>query len=197
MKDHGVSREKEFDSDAALDRALHLFWRRGYEGTSIQNLVDELGLNRSSLYATFGDKAQLFDAVMQRYADRTSETLAKTLAPPAAGRAAIATYLMAVVDSVTDDKGERGCLMVNASLSCVSAPPELIERARAAVTGNENAILAALRRDPTLRRRSDLPALARFFSAQSHGLGVLARAGEKRAELRAAARIALEVLPEH
>jgi AcrR family transcriptional regulator len=64
-----MGRPREFDVDAALDRATELFWQRGYEGTSVQDLVDTLGINRASLYATFGDKAQLFDSVLERYQD--------------------------------------------------------------------------------------------------------------------------------
>ncbi len=60
-----MARPREFDVDAVLDRATELFWARGYEATSVQELVDTLGVNRASLYATFGDKAQLFEAVLQ------------------------------------------------------------------------------------------------------------------------------------
>jgi len=194
MKDHRVARAKEFDTEAALDQAMGLFWRRGYEATSIQDLVDTLGLNRSSLYATFGDKGQLFEAVMTRYQARVSTALLSALKPPAAGRAAVEAYLMAVVDAMTALDGERGCLMLNASMSCVTAPAPLIERATEAVRSSEVGLLAALRRDPELRRRRDLPAVARFFAAQGHGLAVLARTGVSRADLKAAARIALSAL---
>lgn len=189
-----MSRTKEFDTDAALERAMRLFWRRGYEATSVQDLVDELGLNRSSLYATFGDKAQLFDRVIDRYQARATETYAALLAPPNAGREAVEGFLSAMIDAITDDEnGERGCLLVNAA-GCVTAPDDIIARAKAAMCSNETAILAALRRDPKLKKRSDLPALARFFAAQGHGLGILARAGAKPAELRASMRVALTVL---
>jgi TetR/AcrR family transcriptional repressor of nem operon len=62
-----MGRPRQFDVDAALDRATELFWQRGYEGTSVQDLVDALGVNRASLYATFGDKARLFESVLERY----------------------------------------------------------------------------------------------------------------------------------
>jgi len=196
MNDCDVARVKEFDTEAALDQAMGLFWRRGYEATSMQDLVDTLGVNRSSLYATFGDKGQLFGAVMQRYDERVSTALHASLAPPAAGRDAMEAYLMAVVASITSPEGGGGCLMLNASMTCVTAPAPLLDRATQAVRGTEAGLLAALRRDPNLRGRRDLPSLARFFAAQSMGLAVLARAGVGPAELKAAARIALRVLEE-
>ena len=68
-----MARPREFDVDEVLDRATELFWTRGYEATSVQELVDTLGVNRASLYATFGDKAQLFAAVLDRYGERVND----------------------------------------------------------------------------------------------------------------------------
>jgi len=189
-----MPRPKAFDTTQALDAAVRLFWERGYEGTSVQDLVDTLGVNRASLYGTFGDKAQLFAAAIQRYGDQVRTVLAAELAPPHAGRAAVAGYLEAVVHVASRPHSPRGCLLMNTALSCTTAPPELLELALAAVRGSEGALLAALRRDVALAVRPDVRALARFFAAESHGLAVLARAGVKPAQLREAAAVALRVL---
>ncbi len=189
-----MARPKAFDIEQALDAAVRLFWERGYEATSVQDLVDTLGVNRASLYGTFGDKAHLFAAAIERYAHQVRALVAGELAPPHAGREAVARYLEAVIQVGSRPSSPRGCLLLNTALTCTTAPPELLERASAAVRGSEGALLAALRRDPQLSGREDVRALARFFAAESHGLAVLARAGVKPAQLREAAAVALRVL---
>lgn len=189
-----MGRPREFDVEAALDRATELFWQRGYEGTSVQDLVDALGVNRASLYATFGDKAQLFDAVLDRYEGWLSESVGRALAPPAAGAQAIRTYFAALIPSATRRSGPRGCLLLNTVTGGTTAPVAVQHRVRAAIESNTEQILQALSRDPALARRPDLPDLARFFAAEGHGLSVLARAGVPPRELERAAEVALSVL---
>ena len=189
-----MARPKAFDTTQALDAAVRLFWERGYEATSIQDLVEALGVNRASLYGTFGDKARLFSAAMDRYGEQVAAALAAELAPPHAGRQAVARYLQSVIAVASRPNSPHGCLLLNTAIACTTAPPELLERAAAAVLGNEGALWAALKRDPALAGRRDLRALARFFSAQSHGLAVLARAGAKPTQLGESAAVALRVL---
>jgi TetR/AcrR family transcriptional repressor of nem operon len=189
-----MARPREFDPDEALERATQLFWRRGYEATSIQDLVDALGINRASLYGTFGDKPHLFETVLDRYRDQVLAALVRALAPPAAGRAALRAYFSALIEAATQPRSPRGCLLLNTVTGCSTAPGPLLDQALAAVRGNRDRIQAALARDPALAGRSDLPALARFFAAQCHGLGVLARVGVRRQELEEAAEVALRVL---
>jgi TetR/AcrR family transcriptional regulator, transcriptional repressor for nem operon len=189
-----MARPREFDPDEALDRATQIFWQRGYEATSIQDLVDGLGISRASLYGTFGDKPHLFETVLERYRQQVLDALVRALAPPAAGRAALRAYFSALIEAATQPRSPRGCLLLNTVTGCSTAPGPLLDQALAAVRGNRDRIQAALARDPALAGRSDLPALARFFAAQSHGLGVLARVGVRRQELEEAAEVALRVL---
>jgi TetR/AcrR family transcriptional repressor of nem operon len=189
-----MARPKAFDTQQALDAAVRTFWAGGYESTSIQDLVEALGINRASLYGTFGDKAQLFSAAIDRYGEQVRAALSEKLAPPHAGREAVAGYLAAVADVVCRPGKPAGCLLINTAVGCTSAPPQLLQRAYTAVLQTESALLAALRRDKALAKRKDLRAVARFFAAQSHGLAVLARAGARPAQLREAAAVALRVL---
>jgi TetR/AcrR family transcriptional regulator, transcriptional repressor for nem operon len=189
-----MARPREFDTEEALDRATEVFWERGYEATSIQDLVDALGINRASLYATFGDKAKLFESVLQRYDAVVTSAVTKTLDPPASGRQAMAHYFAALIEHATSARGPRGCLALNTATGCSTAPPELLERVNAAIRSNTTRIQSALARDPALSDRPNLAGLARFLAAEGHGLIVLARTGIRRAQLEEAAQIALRVL---
>lgn len=189
-----MARPKAFDTTAALDAAVRVFWERGYEATSVQDLVDALGVNRASLYGTFGDKAQLFEAALDRYDAQVQADLEPYLAPPHAGQKAVAAYFAASIERATRPGAPGGCLMLNTAAACSAAPPRLIERATAAVRKNEEALYRALRRDPGLSVRKDLRHIARFFAAEAHGLGMLARTGATASQLRKAANVALRVL---
>lgn len=189
-----MARPREFDVDEALDRATALFWTRGYEATSVQDLVDALGVNRASLYATFGDKAQLFAAVLERYGQQVNDLIGRTLAPPAAGAEAIRAWFGALIERATQSAGPRGCLFIGTVSSCATAPEPLREKVIAAVRASTDRLQQVLERDPQIARRENVRALARFFAAEGHGLAVLARTGVRRPELEAAAEVALRVL---
>ena len=189
-----MARPKTFDTGVALDAAVRVFWERGYEATSIQDLVDALGVNRASLYATFGDKAKLFEAAMDRYLEATQTGAASHLRPPHAGREAVAGYLQALVDQASRTDVPQGCLLLNTAATCTTAPPAVLEKASDSLRKTEEALHAALRRDPALATRKDLRPLTRFFAAQAHGLAMLARTGAKPSALREAATVALRVL---
>ena len=189
-----MARPREFDVDEALDRATEVFWTRGYEATSVQDLVDALGVNRASLYATFGDKAQLFAAVIDRYRQHVNALVGEALAPPAAGAEAIRAWVMALIRMGTQPEGPRGCLLVGALSSCTTVPDALRDQVIAGVRASADRVHEALARDPEIAARENVRTLARFFAAQGHGLAVLARAGARRQELEAAAEVALRVL---
>jgi TetR/AcrR family transcriptional regulator, transcriptional repressor for nem operon len=189
-----MARSREFDVDEALDRATELFWTRGYEATSVQDLVDALGVNRASLYGTFGDKAQLFAAVLDRYDQHVNAAVCQELAAPASGVDAIRAWFRALIQAATHPTGPRGCLLIGTLSASSDAPDSLRDRVVLTVRASTDRVQEALARDPHLARRDDLRTLARFFAAEGHGLAVLARAGVRRQELEAAAEVALRVL---
>jgi len=189
-----MARPREFDVDEVLDRATELFWARGFEATSVQELVDTLGVNRASLYTTFGDKAQLFAAVLDRYDERVNALVTAALASPAAGAEAVRRWFQLVIEAATQPVGPRGCLLLNTVSACTTAPEPLRDRVVAAVRASTDRLQEALARDPELAARENVRALAHFFAAEGHGLVLLARVGVRRAELKAAAGVALRVL---
>jgi len=108
--------EKKFDTDAALTRAMQAFWARGYEATSISDLVDCMGINRGSLYATFGDKHSLFLQALRRYGAVYLDDWVAGLSQAHGPRAAIEAAFEQAIAAALDGRAASGCLLVNTAL---------------------------------------------------------------------------------
>jgi len=192
-----IGRPREFDVDRALDRAMELFWRQGYDGTSLADLTRELGLTRPSLYAAFGSKEALFLKALDLYEVRAGYRQAALTAPTAGA------YARALLEGAADLHGDKrnppGCLGVQGALACAPQSDairrELIRRRKI----GERVIRDRLRR---AKAAGDLvpaanPAdLARFLSIVIYGITIQAAGGATRRELRNAAEIALRSWPE-
>jgi AcrR family transcriptional regulator len=109
-------RPREFDLDAALDAAVTVFWKKGYEGTSLPDLTAAMGINRPSLYAAFGNKEALFRKAVERYLNSVGASVMSALAEPKV-RDAMRRYLTAGLCGA-DSKQPRGCMLINAALAC-------------------------------------------------------------------------------
>jgi AcrR family transcriptional regulator len=192
-----VGRPRAFDIDKALDRALQVFWRKGYEGTSLSDLTKAMGINRPSLYAAFGNKEALFRKALDRYAEGPAAYTRKALDEPTA-RAVVERLLRGLVDLLTDPCTPQGCLAVQGALACGDAADairqELISRR---VAGE-----AALRqRFERAIADGDLPAdanpadLARYVTTVSQGMAVQAAGGASRQELQRVVEMALRAWP--
>src|SRR6266852_3492764 len=113
-------RPRAFDIDKALDRALGVFWRKGYEGTTLSDLTEAMGINRPSLYAAFGSKEGLFRKALDRYAEGPAAYVREALNEPTA-RAVAERLLGGAADLLTDPRHPRGCLAVQGALACGEA----------------------------------------------------------------------------
>src|SRR3984957_16068770 len=111
-----MGRPREFDTDAALEKAMRLFWAKGYEGTSIADLTETLGISKPSLYAAFGDKQSLFRAALERYAAGPASYVAEALGKPTA-REVAGHLLRGAADLDTDSTNPGGCLTVNGAIA--------------------------------------------------------------------------------
>jgi AcrR family transcriptional regulator len=192
-----LSRPRDFDLDSAVDSALREFWKKGYEGTSLTDLTEAMGINRPSLYAAFGNKEGLFRKVLDRYEQAQGGKLRAALAAPTA-RGAVEGLLYMYADAAGEAERPRGCLLVQGALACSeeSEPVrrELIDRRHA----GEAALRERLKR---AKSEGDLPAdespadLARYIWALCDGLAVQAAGGATRAELRRVVARALRAWP--
>lgn len=134
-----MARTKEFNIDDALMKAIELFWRRGYEATSLQNLVDYMGISRASLYATFGSKHDLFLKALRRYDQKfREEMVADMLQSAASPRQAIIKTFEAAITAVLEGGSRDGCLLINTALELSphdSESEEIVKRAFVAMEG--------------------------------------------------------------
>ena len=108
-----MPRTKQFDETEILEKATALFWKQGYHATSIQNLVDHLGINRASIYATFGDKNKLYESAVKAYRTKSREQLEQSLAKFDSAKEAIKTLFYMGVKESFADKDAKGCFMIN------------------------------------------------------------------------------------
>lgn len=186
---------KQFDCATILDRAARVFWDKGYEATSIQDLEAATGLGRGSLYNAFGDKEALFIAVLERYGETLGAAPLRHLGCPDA-RAGVAAMLGSIVARMDDPADPRGCLLTN---SCTRGGTPAIDAAAAsAMRALQDAILGAIRRAHTqgqLAADADPRALARFYTAIVQSLGVMHKTGPDTAALRDIVTIAMRAWP--
>ena len=189
---------KQYDRIELLDTAVELFRRQGYNGTSTAELVDELGVNRKSMYAEFGSKQGLFEAALERYND---EHLSNVLAPieaPDAGADAIRGAFAAYADASDDGWSPgRGCLMCNTAVERGALDPAVGRYVVAYLDRLTSAFRNALgnaARDGDVDRGADLDELARFLTTSLIGVAACIRAKAPPEQVRAACRVTVGIL---
>ena len=192
-----MGRPREFDLDLALDRALHVFWDKGYEGTSLSDLTKAMRINRPSLYAAFGNKEELFRKALDRYAEGPAAYVRNALNEPTA-RAVVEKLLLGAIDMVTDPRTPAGCFMVQGALACGNAANSVRQEMSSRRAASEAALCRRLQR---ARSKGDLsskanPAdLARYIVTVIHGMAVQRVGGATRAQLLRVMKTALRAWP--
>ncbi|MFC7051488.1 TetR/AcrR family transcriptional regulator [Hansschlegelia quercus] len=192
-----MGRPKEFDVDEALCAALQVFWRHGFEGASLTELTEAMGITRPSLYATYGNKEELFRKVLDRYEQNHFCFVAEALNEPTARRT-IDKLLKGYADVLTDPMHPPGCLGVNSAV-CGGGEGDAIR---------SELIARRSLSEETLRKRLDRAAAegeldagedpadwARYVMSVGLGMAVKASSGATRAELYKVAELALRALP--
>lgn len=187
---------KQFDEGVVLDEMMKVFWARGYESTSIDELVKATGLKRGSLYNAFGDKEQMFLAAVNRYREKAERPVLEMLADPDPRRAL--RRMFEVQSGRLCDLGQpSGCFLVNASAELGLREDAVGRALRDSLAVMERAIHETLLRAQAqglIAPGKDLRALARFFLATSRSMALMSRATGDRTFLEDIARCALELL---
>ena len=187
-------RTRQFDVDEALDRALAVFWARGYEGATLPELTRAMGINRPSLYAAFGNKEELFRKALDRYQTGPMSFLTKALKEPTAGAAAEAIFSGFIRMQRNREKA-RGCLVVSSAL----ASGDEAETVRQELVQLRQSIVAVFRKrferaveDGDLPKGTDCATLGRYIATVLNGLAVQAASGTPEKELRLVSALAMQ-----
>jgi AcrR family transcriptional regulator len=191
-------RTRAFDADAALEHAVDLFARQGYEGTSIAQLTEAMGITPPSLYAAYGNKRQLFDLVIERYGEHRHSYMEDVMSQPTA-RLAAKRLLEGAAEHDTEPGQPRGCLTVQGCLATSPEDREIAETLARVRAANQDAIRHRLQQgveDGDLPTGTNTAALARYISTVSQGISVQASGGASRQQLLEVAELALAAIPE-
>jgi AcrR family transcriptional regulator len=190
-----LGRPRAFDPEVALDRAMHVFWAKGYEGASLSNLTRAMRINRPSLYAAFGNKEQLFGKVLDRYVDGPVGFFGKALALPKA-RNVVEQIFLGTARMGDDSRAPSGCLLVQGALACgtASARKEVAARRTAAEVALRRRLQRA-KREGDLPKNADPAEFAHYVMTVVRGMAVQSAGGASRDQLRRVAQIALRAWP--
>ena len=190
-------RPRAFDIDEALEKALQVFWHKGYLGTSLTDLTEAMGINRPSLYAAFGNKETLFRKVLDLYQEQQTPYMRQALEEPTARRV-IERMMHGVVDLLTNPDNPPRCLFAQTVLSCADPSDPLHQdlakrRVLIEVTIRDRFERAMAEGD--LPSDTDPTTLARFVLTVNFGLSVQAASGASRTELLQVVEMALQACP--
>ena len=192
-----MARPREFNVDTALESAMQTFWAKGYEATSVDDLCKSTGLGRSSLYAAFGDKRQLYLRALDRYEDAAATRVATALAGPRPIRKSIAAFLDRIIDDIVSRLGRRGCFIGNCAAELSRGDREAADQVRRSLARVEKVFCEALTRARDrgeIDAKSDVIALSRHFTAGIQGLRLVGKANPDREVLEDIAKMMLRAL---
>lgn len=191
-------RPREFCTEQALDRALEVFWRKGYEGASLPDLTAAMGISRPSLYAAYQSKQELFRRAVERYLEGPAAHVRAALNEPTARQVA-ERLLAGGIALATNKQNPPGCFLVHGALVCGDAAADArrqLDKCRAA---GETALRKRFERavkEGDLPRTANPADLARWITTLNYGLAVQAAGGATRGQLQSVARLALAAWPE-
>lgn len=160
-----MARPREFDEDRVLDAVMETFWRKGYEGTSAQDLVDATGLGRGSLYAAYANKRGIFERALLRYRKRSQGHVDK-LREPGSSLARLRELMQGIIDSDLEASEKRGCLATSSAIEIASRDPQIAQLVR----GNFSILTRGI--EETIRRGQDAGEISSDADAETLALFV-------------------------
>jgi TetR/AcrR family transcriptional repressor of nem operon len=192
-----MARPREFEPDAALQRAMQAFWAKGYKATSLDDLCTATGLSRSSLYAAFGGKRALLHRSLARYEEEAVARITAALAKPLPIREAIAGFVSELIDSIVAGPGRAGCFIGNCAAELAGQDRATAARVRQSLARIEGVFADALAHAQLrgeFRSDADVASLARFLVSGIQGLRLVGKANPDRTALTGIAAVMLRCL---
>ncbi|AFY37898.1 regulatory protein TetR [[Leptolyngbya] sp. PCC 7376] len=192
-----MARRKEFDKEEVLEKAMDTFWRFGYEGTSMQSLVKNMGINRSSLYETFGDKHSLFEAAITHYEQTRVKGMVTCLQEIGASKPAIAKVFNDLIEQSVGDKDRRGCFLTNTAIELCPHDPQIAEKIAVDMKIVERAfykVLVNAQKQGEIAPTKDLSEIAQYLTSSFQGIRVMAKVNQEPDFLKNIVKVTLSVL---
>lgn len=192
-----MARTKAFDEQQVLDKALNLFWEKGYNGTSIQDLVDRLGINRASIYDTWGNKHQLYLASLTRYRQHASHWLLAQIRSDKPAREIIQSFLYNTIEQGVNDEKRKGCFVVNSCTELANQDIDvrgMVKENRETMEKVFSAIIQEGQETGEFNTAADSLTLSKYLYNTVTGLRVSMQGDSTIEELKAVADISLSTL---
>jgi TetR/AcrR family transcriptional repressor of nem operon len=192
-----MARQKNFEVEKVLDRAMEVFWLKGYHGTTLQDLLAGMGIKRQSLYDTFGDKHALFLQTLERYYQELADEGLTRLEAPEASLATLREFLEGLLAFQTSPGARRACLIANSASELAIHDEQVAEHVRRFTrrleAGLKNALENAVRFGE-LRQDADPAGLSKYMVTFAMGMSLVAKSGFGNDDMKAATEQALSVL---
>ena len=192
-----MGRPREFDLDDTLERAMQVFWAKGYEATSLDDLCTSTGLGRSSLYAAFGDKQSLYLNALERYETAAVARITTALANGKSPLDGIRGFIDRIIDDIVAGPGRRGCFIGNCTAELARQDRTVAAHVRQSMARVQSTFRDALvqaRDTGQLSRHADVDALAAFLMSGIQGLRLVGKANPDRVILKNIAKVMLRCL---
>lgn len=192
-----MARPKEFNPDDAIEKAMQVFWHKGYEATSMEDLLEAMDLNRGSLYDTFGDKRQLFLKALRRYCQRVVGENFSLLDQPGPALPLLRQFIQGMIAGALADPQRRGCLATNSIMELAPHERDIASTLQQALRMGEESFFTLLTRAQTqgeLPKGKDPRALARFLTTMMQGTIVMIKSGASAESITQSAEMALRIL---
>jgi TetR/AcrR family transcriptional repressor of nem operon len=193
-----MSRPRVFDQELVLEKAMDLFWEKGYERTSIQDLCEYTGIHRGSLYDTFGDKNELFLTCLDRFWQIAESRLFFILEEPGTPKEVLERFFEKVIDgAMNEDRQRRGCLMANTATAVAPYDLNVARRVEAYNVNAENmfySFLLRAQKNGSIKSKHNLRELSRFLFNTRQGLNVMGKTATDRKILQDAYKVALSFI---
>ncbi|MEV6773157.1 TetR/AcrR family transcriptional regulator [Nocardia sp. NPDC051030] len=191
-----MGRPRQFDESSLLDAATELFWSKGFDNTSVEDVSRATGVGNGSVYSAYGNKRGLFLAAFERYCDRRARFVRETItAAPGSARSAVHALFRAVIEDCAAQPGRRGCLMLNSIAQLAGHIPEVVTLGARTTTAMELSVADRLRTAAGGLDEAALATLSANIVMASQGLIQLSRLGIPAERLQEIAEVSADVLP--